>query len=306
MVWIATGSTSSDGGDPSLHARLRTVPIAVGGYLRPAPARPLSRVARADRHARLLRQLRLFRQSRRAAVVSATGYGPAAPRAAARASGVHRLARSAALRARARSRRRGALDDPPDLRAVVAAATSPSRRSSAAPACRSRCSRRGRRRRRWWHRRGAPPVSTAKERSRWPSRRVEWVGVLRRLLDSPERRATLAVRGRRRLSRRYSPEAVRARDSSTAWKWQVEPASSRAQSFSGWAPLRPERDASTASRPLTHCLSQRPARPRKAGFSMLSSLDRVWNRRRSGTPFWLAPTAEEVRSGTRRSLVGAR
>ena len=47
---------------------------------------------------------------------------------------------------------------------------SPSHRSCAAPACRSRCSRRGRRGRRWWRRPGAPPASTARARSRWPTR----------------------------------------------------------------------------------------------------------------------------------------
>ena len=37
----------------------------------------------------------------------------------------------------------------------------------------------------------------------------QWVATLGRLLDAPERRATLASAGRARLSKRYSPEAVR-------------------------------------------------------------------------------------------------
>src|SRR6185436_15053522 len=38
---------------------------------------------------------------------------------------------------------------------------------------------------------------------------AEWVDTVEQLLDSPERRSTLAAAGRAKLSRRYSPEAVR-------------------------------------------------------------------------------------------------
>jgi glycosyltransferase involved in cell wall biosynthesis len=108
-------------------------------------------------------------------------------------------------------RRAGAelLDDPPELRAVLASATialAPLQCGSGVPIKVLEA----------WSA-GTPVVA-----SRWGAAGVdgdgaleiadtpaEWIEVLGRLLDSPERRATLVTAARRRLSRRYSPEAVR-------------------------------------------------------------------------------------------------
>ena len=201
--------------DPSQHGRLRTVPIAVApgaadrrsGDPWPADARAPERRAETlvfsgnfgyfvNRDAlrwflaRVWPRLRRERPGLR--LLAAGSRAPAALR--------REIARVGAE----------LLDDPPDLRAVLAGAT-----IAVAP---RQCGR------------GMPikvleawSAGTPVVASSWGAAGVDgegalevaddpdqWVATIVRLLDTPERRTALAAAARARLSRRYSPEAVRA------------------------------------------------------------------------------------------------